>query len=97
VNEPDYSQKVVLKLHVITNAHSFGIISCNEKGNSIKLKVKEKAIRGKANLEIIKQLGKILQSEVRLLRGAKSKQKELLVLGKTKQEIFHRLKGFQAG
>jgi len=95
VNKPDDNQGVVLKLNVIQNANSFRIISWDEKNNSIKVKVKEKAMKGKANLEIIKRFRRILKSEVKLLRGAKSKQKELLVSGK-KPEIFHCLETFQA-
>ncbi|MBU2100129.1 DUF167 domain-containing protein, partial [Candidatus Micrarchaeota archaeon] len=54
--------------------------------NCLELKTKEKAVNGKANKELEKELTKILKTEIKIIQGKKSKTKKIQ-LNKTKKEI----------
>ncbi len=61
-------------------------------GNEIIICSTEEPIKGKVNKEIIKELAKLLQTEVKLVAGPTSKQKRFLIRERQKQEIENLLR-----
>lgn len=61
-------------------------------GNEIIICSTEEPIKGKVNKEIIKELTKLFQTEVKLVAGPTSKQKRFLIRERQKQEIENLLR-----
>ena len=60
-------------------------------GNALKIRLADAPIDGKANAELVHYLSKLLripQAGVILLRGETSKQKEVLIAGRTPAEVL---------
>jgi uncharacterized protein (TIGR00251 family) len=81
-----------LSVRVVPNAKAFRI----EQSNGYKVYVKEKAEDNKANLALLKGLRKLLGREVRLVSGAKARNKVLEVEG-TEEEVLGALRKKGAG
>ena len=60
-----------IKIKVIPNSNRDSI----EEGDPLIVRVKEPAVKGKANKAVIKLLSKHFNSQVRIVSGAKSKEK----------------------
>lgn len=75
---------VFLEVFVKPNNHKFEVVV---KGEDVVVKCTEEPVKGKVNREIIKELSKILCSEVKIVGGATSRQKMLLIKGSKKAEI----------
>ncbi len=61
-----------LNIRVVPNAKRFSV---KVTGDEVRIYLKEKAEDGKANLELVKSLKRLLGVEVQLLRGQKSRVK----------------------
>ena len=68
---------IELDLEVIPNSKEFEIVGFNPWTNSLKIKVKEVAEKGKANKELVKALEKILKTKVEIIKGKKNRQKKI--------------------
>ena len=71
------SEGIVLDLKINPGQGVFQIIRIEN--GYLKIKLKEKAVKGKANLEIEKQLGRVFDSNIRIVSGLKSRQKKVLI------------------
>lgn len=81
----------VIKVHVIPNSGSFKVESFNEWNDSLKVRVKEKAFKGKANLELERELKKFFGKEARIIKGEKSKDKKVLIENSSFKEIKEKI------
>ncbi len=70
---------VELNLEVIPNSTKFEVREINPWTNSIKVRLKEKATKGNANKELVKELEKLTKKKVILIQGAKSRQKKVFI------------------
>ena len=70
---------VVLKLRVIPNSPAFKLGEFDEPKNELRVKVRSPAQKGKANKEILQELGRVFNSSVEIVKGKKSKQKIVTV------------------
>ncbi|MCK4327186.1 MAG: YggU family protein [Candidatus Diapherotrites archaeon] len=68
----------VINVRVVPGSKEFQIAGEDEWTGDIKVKVKSKAIEGKANQELVTELGKMLSAEVKIISGHKSRRKALL-------------------
>ena len=70
---------VIIAVRVSPGAKAFAIAGRDDWTGDIIVKVKSKAQDGKANQELVKELGKRLSAEIHLVAGQKSRRKKLLV------------------
>ncbi len=82
-----------LSVRVVPNAKAFRI---GHSENGWKVYVKEKAEENKANMALLKGLRKLLGREVRLVSGAKARNKVLEIEG-TEKEVLGALRKDGAG
>lgn len=75
---------VILEARVKPNSGRFGI---KKKGEHLIIEVVSPPREGKANAEIIKELGRITGKEIRIIRGFRSRDKVILVKGAELEEI----------
>ncbi|MCW4004487.1 MAG: DUF167 family protein [Candidatus Bathyarchaeota archaeon] len=86
----------------ITETKDGVIISVFVKPNSAKFKIKldgdeivlyctEEPVKGKVNKEIVKELSRLLHTEVELVSGATSRQKKLFAKGLRKKQAEERI------
>lgn len=68
---------VIINVRVVPNSKQFAV-NIDEAGN-IKIKLKNKAMEGKANQELVRELGKRLSAEVKIISGHKTRRKTILV------------------
>lgn len=71
---------MIIKVKVITKASANEVIVLKESLNEYKIKTTQVAEKGKANVNIVKQLAKHLQispSQIRIVSGHKSNNKTL--------------------
>jgi len=80
---------VILEAAVKAGAGSFSV---SQKDGFLEIRTKSPAEGNKANQEIIKELSKLFGKDVRILRGLKSKRKEILVEGASVQDAERVLK-----
>ena len=80
--------KEIIDVHVKPGSKKFEVLGFNEWNNILEIKTKEKPIQGKANKELEKELKKILETEVKIIQGLKSKNKKLMIENKTRKEII---------
>ena len=69
---------IALNAIVIPNSKEFSIKLDKENG-CIRIKTRQKAVNGKANKEIEKNLGNIFKAKIRIVFGFHSKKKKILV------------------
>ena len=82
---------VVVRLWVVPGASKTGIDGYDSWKKSIKFKTKEPAEKDKANRSIVGFFKTLTGKEAALSGGARSKNKEVLVLGATQKELFKAL------
>jgi uncharacterized protein (TIGR00251 family) len=75
---------VVLAARVKAGSGKFSI---SQKEGFLEIRTKSPAEDNKANLEIIKELSRLFGKEVRILRGLKSRNKEILVVGASEWDV----------
>jgi uncharacterized protein (TIGR00251 family) len=83
---------VVISLWVVPGAKKTALEGYDDWRKSLKFKTKEPPYEGMANRSIEGFFSSLLGKESVLLTGAKSKQKEVLVLGATLKEVQTRLR-----
>ena len=82
---------VELDLEVIPNSKEFSIGE-NPWTKGLRVKLKQKALKGQANKELIKKLEKLFQTKVKIITGKKSKKKKILLENISKEKITKLLK-----
>lgn len=87
-------QNAVLELYVKPNSRKFGIISCNAAKKLLKIKVKSKAMKGKANAEIIKEFKRMFNWNIMIVKGEKSNRKIISISGMSERELILQLEKF---
>ncbi len=70
---------VIITVHVVPGSKSFAVVGTDKWTQDVKVKLKNKAIGGKANHELVSELGKALSAEVKIISGHKSRRKKLLI------------------
>ena len=70
---------VIITVHVVPGSKAFAVVGKEEWTDDIKIKIKNKANEGKANQELISELGKMLSAKVKIISGHRSRRKTLLV------------------
>lgn len=76
-----------IDVHIKPGSKKFEVLGFNEWNNCLEIKTKEKAIKGKANKELERKLKKVFKTEVKIIQGKKSRNKKILIEGKTQKEI----------
>lgn len=85
-------QGVFLQVMVSTEGSEFALIGFDEWANALKVRLRSKAEKGKANQELVEKLEKIFNAKVEVLNGKKSRKKRLLVKA-SKQHVLECLSG----
>ena len=80
---------VIIKIFVKPNSPKFCV---KFDGDEIIVHSTEEPVKGKTNKEIIKELSKLLRTNVDLVSGFTSKEKQLIVKGMGKQQAEQLLK-----
>jgi uncharacterized protein (TIGR00251 family) len=75
---------VLLTVRVKAGSGNFSIFA---KEDFLEIRTRNQAEDNKANQEIVKSLMKILRRDVRIIRGLKSRHKEIFVAGASPQEV----------
>ena len=85
---------ILAKLEIVVqpNSKRNEIIFCED--GSIKIRIKEKPIEGRANKELIRFLKKILKTKVEILKGERSEREILNIEGMEKEEVIEKLRSF---
>ena len=78
---------VVLNVKVRPGADRFRLEGVNSWRNNLRVSVSSGARKGKANQELLEELGSILGRKVRILSGSKSREKKLLVEGASRSGV----------
>ena len=68
-----------ITVHVVPGSKSFAVVGTGEWADDIKIKLKNKANGGKANQELVSELGKMLSAKVKIISGHRSRRKKLLI------------------
>ncbi|MBU0662439.1 YggU family protein [Candidatus Micrarchaeota archaeon] len=76
-----------LAVEVKTGAKCAGLLGFNRDTGALKIALKAKPIEGKANRELIKVLEKKFGKNARIVRGLKSRKKEVFVEGLENSEL----------
>lgn len=85
---------VIISLEVKPGSKMEGIDGVNKFRESLVVRVKAVAQKGRANMELIGYLSEILslpKSNIVIIKGATSKRKEIKIQGITQDEIIKRL------
>ncbi len=82
-----------IQLRIVPNAKAFRLEPTTD---GFRVYVKEKAEGNKANIALLKGLKKLLKKEVRLVSGAKARNKVLEIEG-TEKEVLDALRAAGAG
>jgi len=77
-------KNTILTVSVKPNSGEFAV---DIKEDKLIVRLKNRAENNRANIELIKELRRILKKEVSLLSGGKSKTKKLVIYDATKSEI----------
>ena len=64
----------------------------SKKSDSLEIRTRSPAEGNRANMEIVKELSRLFGKEVRIVRGLKSKRKEILIAGISMQDAERLLK-----
>ncbi|MEW6294696.1 MAG: DUF167 family protein [Candidatus Diapherotrites archaeon] len=78
---------VLLDVHVKPASSGFELKGFNEWNSFIEVKCRSPALKGKANLELEKELSKIFGAEVNIVKGFSSRKKKVLIKNKSLEEI----------
>ena len=80
-----------MDLEIVPNSSQFKIMAFNDWTNALKIKVTEKALKGKANKELLEKLEKVFKTKIEILQGEKSRKKKILLRNISKKEIIEKL------
>ncbi|WP_048148647.1 DUF167 domain-containing protein [Palaeococcus ferrophilus] len=82
---------IVLLIHVQPKAKKNAIEGVDEWRGRLKVRVKAPPVEGRANKEVVKFFSKLLGTEVSIVKGETSREKDLLVRGLDAEEVRKRL------
>jgi len=80
----------LMPVHAIPQGKKFAVIGFDEWTKALKVRLKAKAEKGKANQELVKELRKIFNAEVEILSG-KTQRKKTLLIHASKSRVKKRL------
>ncbi len=69
-----------VRIFVKPNSNKNELIGFNKEKNAYAVRVKTKAEKGKANIELIKFFSKLLKKKVEIVKGLKSREKVLRLI-----------------
>jgi len=75
---------VVVEVFVKPNSKQFQLMV---EGNMLVALCRESPVKGRVNKELIKELSKIFKKRVEIIAGFTSKQKEILIINTSKDEV----------
>lgn len=78
----------LLRVKVVANAKSF---SASFEEGVLKVRVSSAAREGKANEELARKLSKLLGTKVAIVRGLKSREKEIIVEKLSEKEVVEKV------
>ena len=81
----------VLSLCTIPKSKGFELAGFDKDSNTLKLRTKSPPVKGEANREIEREMKRILNSEVRIISGFKSRRKKILITGLTQEQVIETL------
>ncbi|ACJ16128.1 hypothetical protein, conserved [Thermococcus onnurineus NA1] len=81
----------VILLYVQPKAKKNEIEGVDEWRGRLKVKIKAPPVEGKANKEVVRFFSKMLGTEVEIIRGGTSREKDLLVKGFSSKEVLKKL------
>ncbi len=81
----------LLFIHVQPKAKKNTVEGVDEWRGRLKVKVKAPPVEGKANKEVVKFFSRLLDTEVEIVKGETSREKDLLVKGLSAEEVKKRL------
>lgn len=84
-----------MDLEVVPNSRGFSVMGLNPWTGLLRVKVKAKALEGKANEELCKELGKMFGAKIMVASGHKSRKKRILVEGTAKARLERIIQGLQ--
>lgn len=73
------SNETILSFKIIPNSSEFRFMGFDPWSGRVRLKIKNPALKGKANKEIIANLEKIFNADVEIVKGLLSNEKEILI------------------
>jgi len=85
------SNKIVVNIKVIPNSTKFLLEGYDAVTNTLRMRVKSKAIKGKANAETLNGLRRIFGRNVEIVSGEKSRNKRISVSA-TEEEFLSLVK-----
>jgi len=74
-------------LEVVPNSRKFGIMGFNPWTNSLRVKVRAKPQKGRANDEITQELEKLFHANLRIIAGEKARKKKLIFTGISREQF----------
>jgi len=81
------TNNVLLDVHAKPASSGFELKGFNEWNSFIEVKCRNPALKGKANLELERELSKIFGAEVKIVKGFSSRKKKVLIKNKSLEEI----------
>ena len=72
-------QGTLLPVLVVPKGKEFAVIGFDEWNGCLKIRLREKPEKGKANQELVKELRNFFGAEIEIVKGKKQRQKMLLV------------------
>lgn len=91
-NLAETRQGTLLPVQVVPQGKKFAVIGFDEWLGALKIRLRAKAEKGKANQELVEELRKIFSAEVEIIAGEKSQRKKLLVKAR-KESVLKSLSG----
>jgi len=86
MNLKQLNDGTLIELEVVPNSSDFRILF-NSFTQKFKIKLKSKALDGKANRELLAILKELFLAEVIIIKGLKSRDKVLLIKGKKLEQV----------
>ena len=80
---------VEMCLDFVPDSMQFKVMGFNPSMNALKTRVKEKALKGRANNEIIEELNRLFHAKAKIVAGNKSRKKEILLKGILENQAIH--------
>ncbi len=82
---------VLLRVKVRPGSDRFEVGEVDPWRGQLEVRVGSEARRGEANRELVEELGSILEKDVRIVSGERSREKRLFIGDVAKEEVVERL------
>jgi hypothetical protein len=83
------AQGILLPVRVTPGCKEFAVSGFDEWTGSLKVRLREKPEKGKANKELLENFEKIFNTHVEIIAGEKQREKKLLVFAPAEKVIEH--------